>query len=73
MCVDFGGESFFLYSIFGGNVHELSSKNMLGYSATRGLHEYADPKFEHGVGEWGNTHRIVSNVAIINYLLRATH
>ena len=25
----------------------LSSKNMLGYSATRGLHKYADPKFEH--------------------------
>jgi len=28
MCVDFGGENFFPYSIFGGNVHELSSKNM---------------------------------------------
>ena len=25
----------------------LSSKNMLGYSATRGLHKYADPKLEH--------------------------
>ena len=38
------------YSAVSGNVHGLnflSSKNMLGYSATRGLHKYVDPKFEH--------------------------